>query len=227
MELLAERPLDSEKTKEFWSKVRTEEEADIFLRDYRTSAREKLQSLKASPLPEDRVTQAELEAILSVPYDDQLQKLVTMGTLRPILDDYAPGSERKSFFEKYTTIFLEGLEMEHLVPDPDGPIGLDDLTAELREELSSEWTPEGGLAAGGGGAADDGRGPRFSIRMVAYGTDEYGTSRAERARELYRLWNEHKTNRARFEEALFKRGHLGLEEDGAARFKRKEKKDKK
>jgi hypothetical protein len=66
--------------------------------------------------------------------------------------------------------------------------------------------------------------------MVAYGTDEYGTSRAERAREMYRMWNEHKSNRARFEEALYKRGHLRLEEDGFrihSRGKKKDKKDKK
>jgi len=171
---------------------------------------------------EDKKLQTELEAILSVPYDVQLDKIVNMGTLRPILDDYAPMKERKAFLEKYAPFFLEGLVMEHLVPDPDGPIGLDDLSVDLREELSKEWTPSSGLAEG----LDDGGKPRFAIKMVAYGTDEFGTSRAERARELYRLWNEHKANRARFEEALFKRGHLQLEEDGMARFQRKVKKDK-
>lgn len=217
--------MDSKKTKEFWSKVGTETGAEAFLRDYRASVQERLNSLwEATDLSEeDKTTQTELEAILAVPYDTQLHKLVNMGTLRPILDDYAPGSERKSFFEQYTPIFLEGLEMEHLVPDPNGPIGLDDLGTELREELSSEWTPEsGGMAAGA-----DGEGPRFAIRMVAYGTDEYGSDRAQRAREMYRLWNEHKANRARFEEALFKRGYLGLEEDGVPRIQRKDKKDKK
>lgn len=94
--------------------------------------------------------------------------------------------------------------MEHLVPDPDGPIGLDDLSSDVRDEMSREWTPESGLAA------SDGE-PRFAIRMVAYGTDEYGSARSERAREMYRLWNEHKANRARFEEQLFKKGYLGLE----------------
>lgn len=222
--LLSARPTDSSRTKEFWSKIASETDAEVFLKDYRASAKEKLNALWAltSPTDEDKQIQTELEAIISVPFDVQLDKLVNMGTLRPILDDYAPGKERKSFLEKYAPIFLEGMEMEHLVPDPDGPIGLDDLSTELREELSSEWTPSVGVGAG---SADGQRGPRFAIRMVAYGSDDYGTTRSERARELFRLWNEHKANRARFEEALFKKGHLKLEEDGVRIQRRGKKKD--
>ena len=178
-----------------------------------------------TPTEEDKKLQAELEAILLVPYDVQLDKIVNMGTLLPILDDYAPMKERKAFLEKYAHVFLKGLVMEHLVPDSDGPIGLEDLSADLREELSKEWTPSSGLADGF--SSVDGGKPQFAIKMVAYGTDEFGTSRADWKRELYPLWNEHKANRARFEEALFKRGHLRLEEDGMARFQRKVKKDKK
>lgn len=220
--LLSERPVDTDKTKEFWTRVRTETEAEVFLRDYRTAAKEQLQLLNDASTTlteEDKTTQSDLEAILSVPFDTQLEKLVKMGTLRPLLDEYAPSADRKSFFEKYSPIFLEGLEMEHLVPDPEGPIGLDDVGSELREQFSREWTP--------GGAVADGKEPRFAIRMVPYGTDEFGSTRANRARELYRLWNEHKANRARFEEALFKRGHLGLEENGVRIKKRKDKKGKK
>eukprot|EP00581_Thalassiosira_minuscula_P014151 CAMPEP_0183721028 /NCGR_PEP_ID=MMETSP0737-20130205/13467_1 /TAXON_ID=385413 /ORGANISM="Thalassiosira miniscula, Strain CCMP1093" /LENGTH=782 /DNA_ID=CAMNT_0025950991 /DNA_START=126 /DNA_END=2474 /DNA_ORIENTATION=+ len=221
--LLSERPVDTQKTKEFWTKVRTESEAEVFLRDYRTSVKEELDALRNNTTTltdEEKSTQMELEAILSVPFDAQLDKLLKMGTLRPILDEYAPSTERKSFFAKYSHIFLEGLEMEHLVLDPDGPIRMEDLGADLRDELSREWTPSEGV--GGGGTKE----PRFAVRKIAYGTDEFGTSRAERARELYRLWNEHKANRARFEEALFKRGYLGLEEDGV-RGKKKDKKGKK
>jgi hypothetical protein len=101
-----------------------------------------LNSLWALEIPteEDNKLQSELEAILSVPFDVQLGKLADMGTLRPILDDYAPGRMRRAFLEKYAHVFLEGLEMEHLVPDPGGPIGLDDLAPDLREELSSGWS---------------------------------------------------------------------------------------
>jgi len=208
--LLSERPIDSSKTKEFWSKVRTETEAELFLEDYRKHAEEKLQSLNdtSSQTDEEKQTMSELQAILAVPFERQLQKILDMGTLRPVLDDYAPGAERNAFLEKYTPIFLEGLVMEHLVPDADGPIGLDDLSSEIREELSKQWLPGDGIGSGSD------QEPRFAIRMIAYGTDEFVTSRAERARDLYRLWSEHKAGRARFEEALFKKGFLPVEEDG-------------
>jgi len=103
--------------------------------------------------------------------------------------------------------------MEHLVPDADGPIGLDDLSSEIREELSQQWRPSDGFGSD--------QEPRFAIQMIAYGTDEFATSRAERARDLYRLWNEHKASRARFEEAMFKKGYLPVEEDGTRGVQRK------
>lgn len=190
------------------------------MEDYRKHAEEKLQSLNdaSSQTDEEKQTMSELQAILSVPFERQLQKILDMGTLRPVLDDYTPGTERNAFLEKYTPIFLEGLVMEHLVPDADGPIGLDDLSSEIRDELSKQWLPGGDI-----GSRSD-QEPRFAIRMIAYGTDEFATSRAERARDMYRLWNEYKVGRARFEEALFKKGFLPVEEDGTRGGKRKVKK---
>ena len=44
--LLSERPVHSGETKEFWTKVRTETEAEAFLRDYRTNAKERLRSVE-------------------------------------------------------------------------------------------------------------------------------------------------------------------------------------
>ena len=235
LSLLSERPIDAKKTKEFWSSIGSETGAESFLADYRANAERKLNPLWAleGPTEEDNKLQAELEALLSVPFDVQLGKLADMGTLRPILDNYALGRMRRAFLEKYAYVFLEGLEMEHLVPDPDGPIGLDDLAPDLCEELSSGWrppsdAPESSPSNGGGGGGEE---PRFAIHMVAYGTDEYSTARVERAREMYRMWNEHKSNRAQFEEALYKRGHLWLEEDvfriHRRGTKKKDKKDKK
>ena len=219
--LLSERPMDSNKTKEFWSKVRTETEAELFLEDYRKHAEEKLQSLNESSNQSDEEKQSisELQAILAVPFERQLQKILDIGTLRPVLDEYTSSKERNLFLDKYTPIFLEGLEMEHLVIDENGPIGLDDLSSEMREELSQQWLPGEGHTAG------TDQEPRFSIQMIAYGTDEFATTRAERARDLYRLWNEHKASRARFEEAMFKKGYLPVEEDGTRGIsKKKEKK---
>ena len=118
LSLLSERPIDMEKTKKLWSSSQSETGAAAFLKDYRGSAQKKLLSLeKTDPTEEEKETMSELEAILSVSYEDQLQKLVSMGTLRAVLDEYAPGSEREAFFEQYTPIFLEGMELEHLVDE--------------------------------------------------------------------------------------------------------------
>ena len=140
-----------------------------------------------------------------MPYEHQLQKLVNMGSIRPILDEYIEESDRQDFLEKYSSIFLEGLELECLIPDPNGPIALEDIGPDLREEFAALHSQD----------------QRFRIEKVAYGTDEFGTERAQRARDLYRLWNEHKSNRARFEEAMFRKGFMNLEEKKDAGKKKK------
>lgn len=60
--LLSERPIDSDKTKEFWSKVRTETEAELFLRDYRAAAQKEMNSMDEANLLTDEgaKTQSEL-----------------------------------------------------------------------------------------------------------------------------------------------------------------------
>ena len=208
--LLSERPNDVARTREFWDKIQTETEAESFLQDYRSRAEAKLLEIGGSS--EDGLRD-ELEAVLSVPYDVQLAKLTTMGTLRPILDEYVPSDERRDFLERYSSILLEGLELEHLVPDPDGPVGIDDLGPNLREEMAAQWTP----GDGGDGSSSSAGEPRFRVEMIPYGSDGYGTDRAALARRMYRLWNEHRSSRARFEESMFRKGYLGLEEDGKKR----------
>ena len=76
--LLSKRPIDAEKTKEFWIRVHDESEAELILRDYSASVKEQLNSLGASPTltEEDKVTQLELKAILSVPFEDQIAKFL-------------------------------------------------------------------------------------------------------------------------------------------------------
>ncbi|KAL7471474.1 hypothetical protein ACHAXS_011756 [Conticribra weissflogii] len=232
--LLSERPVDRTFQKQFWDSVRTETEAELFLQDYRAKAREQLANITGNDNNNtiDDELKSQLETILSTPYERQLQKLVDMSTLRPILDQYT---------HKYSSILLEGVEMEHLVPDPEGPIGLDDLGAELREELAKDWDPSVGTPQSSALLADastplssltatsslSDSTPRFKIEMIPYGTDAYGTERAVRAREMYRLWNEHKANRAKFEEAMFKKGLLGLEEKRVPRTKKEKEEEEK
>lgn len=243
--LLSERPVDRTVQKQFWDSVRTETEAELFLQDYRAKAREQLAQADTAIIDDELKSQ--LETILSTPYERQLQKLVDMSTLRPVLDEYTTVQDRRLFFEKYSPIFLEGVEMEHLVPDPDGPIGLDDLGAELRDELAREWDPSGGnandrsselladattplsslMSSSSSSSTSSDSSPRFKIEMIPYGTDAYGTERALRAREMYRLWNEHKANRAKFEEAMFKKGLLGLEEKRVPKTKKEKEAEEK
>jgi hypothetical protein len=42
LSLLSERPIDAKKTKEFWSSIGSETDAELFLKDYRAKAEEKL-----------------------------------------------------------------------------------------------------------------------------------------------------------------------------------------
>lgn len=134
-----------------------------------------------------------LEVFLNLPYRVQVQRLVNLGSLRPIIDEYTTDSDRDKFISRYGEMLLEGLEIEHLVEDPDGPITPDDvgMDALLRNQQVNKDT-------------------RFSIQMIPYGTDEYGTSRSQRARSLYRAWNMHRAGRAQYEEYLFKKGKIGL-----------------
>eukprot|EP00563_Minutocellus_polymorphus_P015850 CAMPEP_0181048272 /NCGR_PEP_ID=MMETSP1070-20121207/15345_1 /TAXON_ID=265543 /ORGANISM="Minutocellus polymorphus, Strain NH13" /LENGTH=681 /DNA_ID=CAMNT_0023127041 /DNA_START=179 /DNA_END=2224 /DNA_ORIENTATION=+ len=178
--LLAEPPMKRDESDAFWSNVRDEAQVEIFLQNLREKA-----SLESDE---------SLATFLQLPHDIQVRRLVDLGTLRPLFDEYTSESERLAFLRRYADVLLEGTEVEHLVSDPKGPISADDLGSDptLIEESD--------------------KGKRFRVEKIKYGTDEFGTARSQRARLLYRAWNEHKAGRARYEEAMFKKGKLGLEQ---------------
>jgi hypothetical protein len=182
--LLASPPLAKDESDKFWQAVRDETEAEILLQSMRKEGVSLFQGV-------DRKAREAFQLFQHLPYEVQLQKLVDLGTLRPIMDEYASESERIQFLARYGEKLMEGVEMEHLVPDPEGPI--------VGKELG-RWGEEN----------DIGQEDRFRMAMVKYGTDEFGTGRSDRAREMYRAWNTHKAGRARFEEIMFKKGRLGL-----------------
>ena len=146
-----------------------------------------------SESPSEKKIREILQVFAHLPYRVQLQRLVNLGSARPILDEYSTDSDRNRFLSRYGEMLLEDLEIEHLVEDPDGAIASDDVGMDtlLRNQPVNKDT-------------------RFSIKMIKYGTDEFGTSRSERARSLYRAWNMHKAGRAKYEEYLFKKGKVGL-----------------
>ncbi|EJK60350.1 hypothetical protein THAOC_19309 [Thalassiosira oceanica] len=145
--LLSERPNDVARTKEFWDKIQTETEAESFLQDYRSRAEARLSELDGGA-PDDEGLRDELEAVLSVPYDRQLAKLTATGALRPILDEYVPSDERRDFLARHSAVLLEGLELEHLVPEPRRTRG------RRRPRSGAEGGAGRGVDARGGGGGD-------------------------------------------------------------------------
>jgi hypothetical protein len=182
--LLASPPLGKDESDKFWQWVRDETEAEILLQSMRKEVVSSFHGVKGE-------AREAFQLFQHLSYEVQLQKLVDLGTLRPIMDEYTSESDRIQFLARYGEKLMEGVEMEHLVPDPDGPI--------VGKELG-KWGEENGI----------GQEDRFRTAMVKYGTDEFGTGLSDRAREMYRAWNTHKAGRARFEEIMFKKGRLGL-----------------
>lgn len=209
--LLSEPPRTREASDAFWDNVRDETTAEILL-DHLTS-----NTLATNSNDDDggltvgdgtegegesAKTNEALAVFLQMPREKQLRHLVDLGTLRPILDEYSLESNRLKFMERYGDILLEGVELEHLVSDPNGSI------------MGSDIGDESLLR---GRDADDqpiGKEERFRIEMIPYGTDEFGTRRSARARALYKAWNMQKGGRARYEEFLYKKGKIPLEEGG-------------
>jgi hypothetical protein len=194
MALLSSPPTTKAKSQTFWDQLKDETDAQILLD----------RMLKDGPPPIDATSTDYPPQISRVfwelPYEQQLQKLLDLGTLRPILEEYASETDRTKFWSKYSRIMLEDVALEHLVPDPDGPIDASSLD-------------EATVAEFGIGPND-----RFRIETVPWGQDTEGTPASRRARDLYRAWNWHKASRARYEERLYRLGKLGLlynrDEDG-------------
>jgi len=209
--LLNEPPRTRDASDTFFSRVQDETEAEILLdhltslptEDEQQQQQQQQQQQADTNADLDTDTQQAFTAFLKMPRTQQLQHLLNLGTLRPVLDEYSPESDRVKFMEHYSEILLEGIELEHLVSDPDGTITGRDIGDEA---LLSD--------VAGGRGEDDAKEARFRIEMLAYGTDSFGTKKSERARALYRAWNVHKAGRAKYEEFLYKSGKIRLE-DGA------------
>jgi len=211
--LLSQSPLSREQSRKFWSQIQDETDAELFLQELHrhwkfVSNNKKLKNKIKQKSQEGNILSArELEAqkaykdFRALPYRQQLSQLVNLGTLRPIYDEYTEESDRHTFFSNYGDLLLEGIEMLHLISDPDGPIH--------RSEIGRGWIPKRGFS-------DE----QFNIVKLPWGQDEYNTERAERARAMYRAWNLHKAGRARYEEELFKLGKLTLNDDRVGKRKK-------
>jgi hypothetical protein len=128
-------------------------------------------------------------------YSTQLERLVNLGAIGEIANEYTSLEGRSKFLSRYGDYLLEGVRFDHLVMDPAGPILGSDLGQQLQQKYKINHSD------------------RFSLRKIQYGTDDFGTEASERARSLFRAWNKLKAGRANYEEKLFQRKRLGLTYD--------------
>jgi len=196
--LLSAPPVSRDESDAFWDKVRDQTSAEIFLHGLLE---------KGVPAAQDGVVKKQYQTFLGLPYEVQLQKLVDLGTLRPLYDEYISETDRVTFMARYGETLLEGTMVEHLLKDPNGPISADELGPEYGTDFAS-------------------KGDRFRIEMLPYGSDEFDVPRSERARMLFRAWNTHKAGRASYEEHMFKQGKLGLEYSNETKKERDKRKRK-
>jgi hypothetical protein len=176
--LLSEPPVTREQSAAFWSQLQDEGQAAALLEVMRKDGAPVGASILQS-------------AFWGLRYDEQLERLMNLGALRPLLDEYTTESDRTKFLQRHGDTLLAGVELEHLVQDPKGPIRYDDLDGSTADEL---------------GVAKD---ARFRLEVQPYQSSG-DTSSQEKTRLLFMAWNQHKAGRARYEERLFQTGRLGL-----------------
>lgn len=192
--LLSVPPQTRESADSFWDKIRDETSAEILLQK----------------LLRDRAEGADViidtdHAFWKLEYRTQRERLVHLGTVGEIANEFVAEVDRARFLTRYGDYLLEGVRMDHLVPDPSGPIRASDLGQTLLDAYDIDPTE------------------RFRLEKIQYGQEAAslgGTEASQRARSLYRAWNTLKAGRANYEEKLFNRGKLGLsyvEKDGGGR----------
>lgn len=177
--MLAAPPQSKEDSDAFWESIRDETAAELFLQ----------QMLSAKNVEGD---DSGSHPFWHLDYSNQLKRLVQLGSIRDIADEYSSESDRSRFLARYGDYLLEGLELDHLIPDPQGPIRGSDLGDRLQKHHGIQATD------------------RFRLEKLPYGTDAFATEASKRARDLYRAWSQFKTGRAHYEEKQFQQGLLGL-----------------
>ena len=183
--LLADPPVSAEESNEFWNQLQDESMVEILLDNM----------IEDGPPPGASILH---ESFWELPRKTQLHQLLNLGAVRPLLDEYTKETDRLRFLRRYGDAILTGVPLEHLVPDPAGPIKASDLSRELvsslrigeQERFRLEKLPYQGLA---------------NVNDRQRQQDAF-----EKSRLLYKAWNEHKSGRARYEEKLFQTGRLGL-----------------
>jgi hypothetical protein len=180
--LLIAPPQPKESANEFWSQLRDETAAEMFLRN----------------LLEAKEANKGDHPFWNLDYQTQVRRLVHLGTIREIANEYATEADRSKFLSRYGDYLVEGIQFDHLIPHPNGPI----VGSDLGEQLLAKYNIK---------PSD-----RFVLRKLS--PNEEGAS--NEARSLYQAWNKLKAGRANYEEKLFNRGLLGLSYEATKKGKK-------
>jgi hypothetical protein len=187
--LLADPPMSPDESNEFWSQLQDESMIEILLDNM----------IDDGPPAGASILH---KSFWDLPRTAQLEQLLNLGAIRPLLDEYTKETDRLRFLQRYGDAILTGVPLEHLVPDPSGPIRSSDLSRDIASALQI------------------GDQERFRLEKIPYKAfterqDNVQHQRKqrdafERSRALFKAWNTHKAGRARYEEKLFHTGRLGL-----------------
>ena len=132
--LLNAPPISRQESQAFWSNLQDEQDAVDLLERMR----------RDGPPPTARnLLQT---SFWELSHKDQLDQLLNLGAIRPLLEEYTKESDRRAFLQKYGDILLTGVPLEHLVPDPEGSIGLEELQQVVQDQYT-QGGMEGGLDA--------------------------------------------------------------------------------
>ena len=173
--ILESPPQQKEDADAFWNSISDETSAELFL-----------QSL----LQENKIGSE--HPFFELDYKTQLERLVNLGTIGEIANEYATEADRSKFLTRYGDYLLEGVQFDHLVPDSSGPISGSDLGQHLREKYDIDSSD------------------RFALKKIDHGAEGFDSKASKNARMLFVAWNQFKAGRAHYEEKLFKKGLLGL-----------------
>lgn len=242
-------------SKHFWDSVEDDVQAEAFLEQLRIDYESRQEhSVDESSKAENKDNSATMpkmtelphlhyETFMKLPHDVQVKQLKNLGTLRPIFDEYNNDIGENSmqhFLSRYGNLLIEDVVMEHLIPDPEGPISLNDLLSNphITKDMLGDLVDNSSADNAGGGnrrswqKQGKEKEQRFRVVMLPYGATtesspsgdeskpsvEITSLQSERSRILYFFWNKHKAARARYEETMFRMDQLGLRYEGGLKY---------
>lgn len=114
-QLLSQPPMIRDASNSFFSNLVDETEAEIFL-----------DKLRSSPISNDQYGPI-YKSFMALPHDEQLARLIAIGTLRPLYDEYTTEKDRMKFLADHEDILLRGVPLESFVEDKKGIIALEEV----------------------------------------------------------------------------------------------------